>query len=113
MPRKIMNIEDITSVKAKELMDVNKEELSEFQKRTYDYVTKFAKYKAGAANKLVTELNKAFEITLRDAIMIVNCAPSSIEELRTILSGKGKVYLSNQLEDILSVIKKYDNTIFK
>ena len=106
MPRKIINVEDITIAEAKKLMDKAGEEVSEFQRRTYDYTIKFAKLDAKTAKRLVTKLEKKFGLSKKEAIQAVNCTPSSIEELRTILTVKGKVILTSQLEEMLSVIRE-------
>lgn len=106
MPRNIINVEEITIAEAKELMKMAEGELSEFQRRAYDYTTKFAKIEAEAAKTLVRILTEELSLSRKEAIQVANCAPSSIEELRTILTVKGKVITTEQLEKILSTINK-------
>ena len=106
MPRNVINVEEITVAEAKELMEIAEGELSEFQRRAYDYATKFAKIDADTAKRLVKVLMERFSLSRKDAIQVANCVPSSIEELRTILTVKGKVITTEQLEKILSTINE-------
>jgi DNA-directed RNA polymerase subunit F len=106
MPKKIINIEDITLSQAKGLMEKNDQELGELQKRTYDYIAKFSKFKTIKIKKLVKELETKFDLSKKEAIQVVNCAPSSVDELRAILSVKGKVILIDQLKAIIELIGK-------
>jgi DNA-directed RNA polymerase subunit F len=73
------------------------EELGEFQRRTLDYASKFSKIPPAKAEKLVKE----------DAIQIANTLPRYIEELRTILTVKGRIIGAAQLEDILKLVNGY------
>ena len=106
MPKKIINIEEITISQAKGLMEKNDPELGELQKRTYDYIAKFSKFKTIKIKKLVKELVTKFDLSKKEAIQVVNCAPASVDELRAILSVKGKVILIDQLEAIIELIGK-------
>ncbi len=106
MPKKIINIEEITISQAKELMEKNDSELGELQRRTYDYITKFSRFKTIKTKKLVKELVTKFDLSKKEAIQVVNCAPASVDELRAILSVKGKVILIDQLEAIIELIGK-------
>jgi DNA-directed RNA polymerase subunit F len=110
MPRKIINEENITIAEAKHILEKaikNREDAGEFQKRAADYLMKFAKLEAQQAKKLVKELIKQFKIEDVEAIQIVNCMPESIEEIRTILAGKGKIIESEKLKGILDVLNNY------
>lgn len=83
------------------------DELGEFQRRTLDYASKFAKVPAPKAEKLVRELGEKFQLDRKDAIQIVNTMPRYVEELRTILTVKGRIISGTQLEDILKLVKGY------
>lgn len=110
MPRRIITEEDITIAEAKSMLEkASKEagEIGEFQRRTIDYVSKFAKLNANQAKKLVKELVKEFKIEKSEAIQVVNCMPKSVEELRTILATKGKIIETEKLEKILETVNKY------
>jgi DNA-directed RNA polymerase subunit F len=110
MPKKIINEENITISEAKHILEKtikNKDEAGEFQRRTIDYLAKFAKLDFQQAKKLVKELVKQFKIEEVEAIQIVNCMPESIDEIRIILAAKGKIIESEKLKGILDVLNKY------
>lgn len=89
------------------MLEKASKELGEFQRRTFDYVTKFGKIAPQKAEKLTNELMEKFELDRRDAIQITNCMPTTLEEVRTILAVKGRVVPTAQLEDILKVVDDY------
>jgi DNA-directed RNA polymerase subunit F len=83
------------------------EELGEFQRRTLDYASKFSRISPAKAEKLVRELSEKFQLDRKDAIQIVNTMPRYTEELRTILTVKGKIVAASELEDILKLVNGY------
>ena len=96
------------TAEAKRTLDKAKEEeLGEFQRRTLDYASKFSRISPAKAEKLVKELSEKFQLERKDAIQIVNTMPQYTEELRTILTIKGKVIGSTELESILKLIGGY------
>jgi len=108
MPRKIIRVEEITLAQAKKAIEeVKQEELGEFQRRTLDYLSKFTKITPDKAKKLVQELVEKFKLENKEATQLVNCMPKSVEEMRTILAVRGKIFLAEQLESILKVMDKY------
>lgn len=72
-----------------------------------DYASKFSKIPPAKAEKLVKELSEKFQLDRKDAIQIVNTMPRYIEELRTILTIKGRIIGATQLEDILKLVNNY------
>ncbi len=108
MPRKIVDSKPTTTVEAKRTLERAKaEELGEFQRRTLDYASKFSKVAPTKAEKLVRELTEKHQLDRKDAIQIANTMPNSIEEVRTILTVKGRIIVTTQLEDILKLLKNY------
>ena len=108
MPRKIMDSKPATTAEARKTLERAKEdELGEFQRRTLDYASKFSKIQPPKAEKLVRELGEKFQLDRKDAIQIVNTMPRYIEELRTILTVKGRIISGTQLDDILKLINGY------
>lgn len=83
------------------------EELGEFQRRTLDYASKFSRVSPAKAEKLVKELSEKFQLDRKDAIQIVNTMPRYAEELRTILTVKGKIIGAAELQDILKLVNGY------
>jgi DNA-directed RNA polymerase subunit F len=108
MPRKIVDSRPATTAEAKKTLEKAKEdELGEFQRRTLDYASKFAKISPAKAEKLARELSDKFQLDRKDSIQIVNTMPRYVEELRTILAVKGRIISGTQLDDILKMLNGY------
>jgi len=108
LPRKIVDSKPATTAEARRTLEKAKEEeLGEFQRRTLDYTAKFAKIPPPKAEKLVKELGEKFQLDRKDAIQIANTMPRYIEELRTILTVKGRIIGGTQLEDMLKLVNGY------
>ena len=108
MPRKLIDTKPIATAEARRILEKAREdELGEFQRRTRDYTIKFSKIQPSKAEKLLRDLSEKHQLDRKDAIQIANCMPSSIEEIRTVLSTKGRVLTTEQLEDILKTLAPY------
>lgn len=108
LPRKIVDSKPATTAEARKTLEKAKEEeLGEFQRRTLDYTSKFSKIPPQKAEKLVKELGEKFQLERKDAIQIANTMPRYIEELRTILTVKGRIISGTQLEDMLKLLNGY------
>jgi DNA-directed RNA polymerase subunit F len=108
MPRKIIDSKPATTAEAKKTLEKAKEdELGEFQRRTLDYASKFSKITPAKAEKLVRELSDKFQLDRKDSIQIANSMPRYIEELRTILTVKGRIISVTQLDDILKLVNGF------
>jgi DNA-directed RNA polymerase subunit F len=108
LPRKIVDSKPTPTAEAKRTLEKAKgEELGEFQRRTLDYASKFSRIPAAKAEKLVKELAEKFQLERKDAIQIVNTMPRYTEELRTILTVKGKIVGASELENILKLVHSY------
>jgi DNA-directed RNA polymerase subunit F len=108
LPRKIIDSKPTTTAEARRTLDrAKEEELGEFQRRTLDYASKFAKIPPAKAEKLVRELAEKHQLDRKDAIQIANTMPRYIEELRSILTVKGRIISGTQLEDILKLLNNY------
>ncbi|MEM1533495.1 MAG: hypothetical protein QW164_05435, partial [Desulfurococcaceae archaeon] len=73
---------------------------------TLEYLRKFSKMSGEEAEELLNELN-SFNLRNESKVMIVNICPQTIEELRALLVLEDKVFDTNELESILSIISKY------
>jgi len=95
----------ITIHEAKErLKDLEVETVDQIQRRTIDYVSKFAKIDAEIARGIVKRLVEECELTKEEAIELVNVLPSSIEEIRTFTMGWKKLLPTEKLRKILSIL---------
>ena len=107
MPEKTIRRRWITIAEAKQIL-AELENQNPFQVRTLEYANKFAKNDSTKASELVEKLVEDFDIERKDAIDVVNCMPSSLEELRTFFStGKKRLIITAQLEKMLKVLEEY------
>ena len=108
MARKILEEKIISNSEAKAVLEkVKEEDLGEFQRRTLDFTRRFTKIDPGNASKLVEELSSKLQLDRNDAIQIVNTLPHSVEELRAVLTVKGRFVSTEQLHGILEIMKRH------
>jgi DNA-directed RNA polymerase subunit F len=108
MARKILEEKIITNPEARAVLEkVKEDELGEFQKRTLEFTRKFSKLPADKASKLAEELSSKLQLDRNDAIQIVNCLPQTVEELRAVLTVKGRFVSTEQLKGILEIMKRH------
>jgi len=108
MAKKAVTEKNLTISQVKKLLEAKGEEnLDQFQRRTFDYVSKFSKIEAEAAEKLVEKLVKEFGVEEEEAVQIVNCMPESVEELRVFLAGGRKIIETSKLEAIVGLLDEH------
>jgi DNA-directed RNA polymerase subunit F len=90
----------------RELVAVGEENLDQFQRRTFDYVSKFSKIDEAAVEGLLERLVKEFGLEEDEAIQVVNCAPESVDELRVFLAGGRKIIETAKLEAIVGLLNE-------
>jgi len=90
----------------RELAAIGEENLDQFQRRTFDYVSKFSKIDETTAEGVLERLVKEFGLEEDEAVQIVNCAPESVEELRVFLAGGRKIIETAKLEAIVSLLNE-------
>jgi DNA-directed RNA polymerase subunit F len=95
----------LTLPQVKKVMDsIGEANLDQLQRRTFDYVSKFAKVNSQTGEKLVQKLMTDFGLEETEAVEIVNCMPKSIEELRVFLAGGRKIIETAKLEAIIKLL---------
>ena len=98
----------LTLPQVKKLMEsVGEENLDQLQRRTFDYVSKFSKIDAEAADGVMQRLVTEFGLEEIEAIEIVNCMPKSIEELRVFLAGGRKIIENSKLDAIINLLNEH------
>jgi len=95
----------------KTLESIGEENLDQFQRRTLDYVNKFAKVEPDKAENLVAILVKEYELDELEAVQIVNCVPETVDELRVFLAGGRKIIDAKKVEKIVDLLN--ENKILK
>jgi len=108
MVRRIQEERIISNPEARAILEKAKEEeLGEFQRRTLEYTRKFSKLPSDKAAKLTQDLSAKLQLDHNDAIQIANCLPQTVEELRAVLTVKGRFVSTEQLNGILEILKRY------
>jgi DNA-directed RNA polymerase subunit F len=90
----------------KVLESVGEENLDQLQRRTLDYVNKFAKVDPEKAEELLQKLVKEYEINETEAIQIINCVPETVDELRIFLAGGRKIIETSKLRSIVELLNE-------
>jgi DNA-directed RNA polymerase subunit F len=91
----------------RELVAIGEENLDQYQRRTLDYVSKFAKIDEAATAGLLERLVKEFGLDEDEAIQVINCAPESVDELRIFLAGGKKIIETTKLEAIIALLNEH------
>ena len=105
MPTGNVTEKKLTLPQVKKVMDsIGEANLDQLQRRTFNYVSKFAKVNSETGEKLVQKLMTDFGLEETEAIEIVNCMPKSIEELRVFLAGGRKIIETAKLEAIVKLL---------
>jgi DNA-directed RNA polymerase subunit F len=108
MARKALKERIVTVPEVKEALEsIGEERLDQFQRRSLDYATKFAKVEPENVDLIVKELVENFEVDEEEAVQIVNAMPESIQEIRVFLAGGRKIIETSKLEKILVFLNKY------
>jgi DNA-directed RNA polymerase subunit F len=103
----IIKKEIITLPHVKEILEsVKPDDMDQIQRWTADYVTKFAKADSKKAQKMVRQLVDQCDLTMEEAVEVVNIMPVSLEELRAFTFGWKKLILTETLEKILNILKE-------
>ncbi len=89
------------------LESLGEENLGQFQRRTFDYVSKFSKVDAEASEELVEKLTTDFGLDEMEAIQIVNCMPTSAKELRIFLAGGRRIVETTKLKAMLKLLNEH------
>jgi DNA-directed RNA polymerase subunit F len=107
MSEKDVKEKELTLPQVKKLLEsMGEENLDQFQRRTLDYIAKFSKVDAEAAEKLVEKLVAEFGVEKDEAVQIINCMPKTVEELRVFLAGGRKIIETSKLEAIVALLNE-------
>jgi len=108
MPQKNPTENRLSLPQVRELLkSLGEENLGQFQRRTFDYVSKFSRVDAEAGEKLVMRLTADFGLDETEAIQIVNCMPTSTKELRIFLAGGRRIVETTKLQAMLNLLNEH------
>ena len=98
----------LTVPEVKKMLDlIGEEKLDQFQRRTFDYASKFSKVDEAKIGTLLKALVEQYGLEEEEAIQIINCMPKSLEELRVFLGGGRKIIEASKLQGILNLLDEY------
>jgi len=108
MPRKALREHMLTIPEVKKALElIGEDKLDQFQRRSLDYASKFAKVDDAKAETIVDTLKTKFGLDEEEAIQIVNCMPESVEEIRAFLGGGRRIIETSKLQEILSFLDEH------
>lgn len=90
----------------KQLEAIGEADLDQFQRRAFDYTSKFSRTSSEFAEKISERLVKEFGLEEDEAVQVVNCMPKSVEELRIFLAGGRKIIETGKLETIVNILNE-------
>jgi DNA-directed RNA polymerase subunit F len=108
MPKEIINEEEVTLPQVKKLLAQRSKEgeLSFQQSITLEHASSFSRMAPAVATKLVERLLKTFDINRAQAVQIVNIAPITVEELKSILDSRSTNLTDEQMTEIVELVVK-------
>ena len=108
MPREIIKEEEVTLPQVKKILTkrAKEGELSFQQSITLEHASTFSKMAPAVSRKLVDRLIKKYELSRAQAVQIVNIAPTSPEEIKTILDTRSTNLTDEQIIEIADLVLK-------
>ncbi len=108
MPKEIISEEEVTLPQVKKLLTQRGKEgeLSFQQSITLEHAGAFSRMAPAVSVKVVEKIIKNFSFTRAQAVQIVNIAPTTIEELKSILSQRSTSLSEEQMIEIVDLVIK-------
>ncbi|MCS7117213.1 MAG: hypothetical protein NZ957_00280 [Thaumarchaeota archaeon] len=112
MPRRIVSMKPLPISEVKALLEQGERVRSPMVQRVYGYVTTYSKVNAEASRAMKEELMNVHGLDELEATQVVNICPTTVEELRAVLSGYKRLLLTvladeGKLLQIVETVKKY------
>jgi len=100
LKREIITLSEVRKI----LESIPPDEMDQIQRWTYDYSKKFSKSDYDDAKVKVDSLVGEGDLTVEEAVELVNVMPRSLEELRAFTFGWKKLIVTEKLEKIKSIL---------
>ncbi len=100
LKREIITLSEVEKI----LEGISPDEMDQIQRWTYDYSKKFSKTDYNEAKVKVDNLIGEGDLTVEEAVELVNVMPKSLEELRAFTFGWKKLIVTEKLERIRSIL---------
>ncbi|HYA21932.1 MAG TPA: hypothetical protein VEG31_01995 [Thermoproteota archaeon] len=108
MVRKKVEEKYVTNSEAMDTLGSIQGEKSPFIRSVGEYIKETTQLSAKDSRALVEELMSEANLTEKDAVMLANVLPKDVAEIKSMLSGGGRPFVTNeQAEKIGEVIAKY------
>ncbi|MDI9619917.1 MAG: RNA polymerase Rpb4 family protein [Candidatus Nezhaarchaeota archaeon] len=106
---KVIKVKEIPLSLARDLLSARQKSipLEPYQASALSHASKFSKLPPDKSEKLVEELTSEFKLSRATAVQVANIVPSTPQELRVLLAKESRVFLPEDLEKVLEVVKKY------
>ena len=109
MPKEIISKEEVTLPQVKKLLAQRSKEgegLSFQQSITLEHASTFSRMAPAVAKKLVKRLVDNFDVNQAQAVQIVNIAPTTVEELKSILDTRSTNLTDEQMIALVDLVIK-------
>ena len=108
MPREVLAEEEITLPQVKKILAkrAKEGELSFQQTITLEHASSFSKMAPAVSKKFVERLIKKYSVKRVKAVQVANIAPTTKEEMRTILDARSTDLTDEQLIEIVDLVLK-------
>jgi DNA-directed RNA polymerase subunit F len=108
MPREIISEEEIPLPLVKKIISKRGKEgeLSFQQTITLEHASIFSRMTPAVATKVMEKLMESYKLSKVQAVQVVNIAPTTLEELKTILDTRSTSLTEEQLNEIVSLVEK-------
>ncbi len=108
MPKEIISEKEVTIPQVKKLLTQRGKEgeLSFQQSITLEHAGTFSRMSPAVSLKVAEKLIKSYNLNRSQAVQIVNIAPTTIEELKSILTSRSTSLSEEQLIEIVDLVIK-------
>lgn len=110
MELKILKKDTLLLNDLSEQMEKRKKDILPVQQKVFDFSNKFSKFNKEVSHTLLEELSSLSipRVDETHFIQIINLAPKSEPELKSIFSGSKTTVSAESIKKILEILKKYE-----
>jgi DNA-directed RNA polymerase subunit F len=105
--KEIRSKKTVSVAEVREILgNLDPEKIDQLQKRTQDYVEKFAKADSKDVRFAINKLVKECKLTEEEAAELVNVLPKTAAELRVFTAGWKKLFPADTMDKIRDILKE-------
>ncbi len=108
MPKKVISEEEVSLPQVKKILSKRSKdgELSFQQTITLEHANMFSRMAPSVSIKTVERLMKNYALSRAQAVQLVNIAPNTEEEMKTVLDTRKTDLTDDQIAEIVEIIQK-------